>query len=188
MSRDPLQLGFLPTAVRVAEGPSEQVFEAMVEANAVARAEAAAEAAQERTDTAVRAELAALVDQTIEAVHAERETVESTIAESATKIALQIAQVVLRTELDEGRYELERVVRECLAKGTKGRGECQVFVCQPDFDRLQTMRLRSKTELLVDPSLKPGEVRVESPQGLVVRDPDAVLDRITEALQEALRS
>ncbi|QDU70028.1 FliH/SctL family protein [Engelhardtia mirabilis] len=187
-SLERLPLGLAPSGVRVRQISYERALEALTEERAQARADAAASEARSRTDAEVRAELTASVDAVIEATLAEREQVENAITESAVAIALEIARQVLRTELEAGRYELEGVVRECLARGTQGRGACQVYVCPSDHERLKDMRLRAATELLVDPGLAAGEVRVESPQGLVVRDPLSVLERITEALGEALRS
>lgn len=187
-SPEPLALGFTPTRVGVRQLPYQEALEALTEERAQARVEAARASAQSETDASVRAELTETVNCVIDAMHAERELVESSITETAVTIALEIARQILRVELEEGRYELQTVVRECLAKGTRGRGACQVHVSPTDYERLQDMRLRAATELLADPGLSLGEVRVESPQGLVVRDPESVLERITEALAETQRS
>lgn len=186
LSPEPLRLGGVPTDVRVAAVPFEAALEAVWERRAAARAQAAADDARASTEAELLGRLSAAVDAAVAAVEAEREAVETSLTEAAVSIGLEIARHVVRTELDEGRHELESVVRECLAKGTRGRGACQVYTCAEDHARLQDMRLRAATELLVDPSLAPGEIRVESPQGLVVRDPESVIERVAEALRESV--
>jgi flagellar biosynthesis/type III secretory pathway protein FliH len=101
-------------------------------------------------------------------------------------LGIEVARSILRVELPRERYDLEPVIRECLALGTEGRGAAEVHLNPADAERLADIPLRSGTRLVPDAGVGRAEVRVESPLGVVVREPDACLARAREALLEEL--
>jgi flagellar biosynthesis/type III secretory pathway protein FliH len=97
---------------------------------------------------------------------------------TAAELALEIARTLLRTELARGNYDLERLVRETLGEASVGRSPCVVHLHPADHARLADLRFRSGTRLEPDEGVSRGDVHVETPPGLLVRDVDGALDAI----------
>jgi flagellar biosynthesis/type III secretory pathway protein FliH len=90
----------------------------------------------------------------------------------------------VRAEVDAGRYDIEKIVREALQVSGAGRSECVVHLHAEDMKRLSGIAFRSATRLEADPEISRGDVHVSTPRGVVVRDLDAALASIGERLRE----
>lgn len=108
------------------------------------------------------------------------------LARTAAELALEIARTLLRTELARGNYDLERIVRETLSEASVGRSACVVHLHPADHARLADVRFRSGTRLEPDEGVARGDVHVETPLGLLVRDLDGTIEAIGKRLQEEL--
>lgn len=168
----------LPTALRVVE-PAEVRARAEAEARAHARGLAEGEArfvagAMTRIDAAV------------EELRVAREASDRAVVEDTTRLALAIAREIVRTEIDAGRYDIQRIVREALAASGAGRAACVVHLNPIDVERLAGVPFRSATRLESDPEVSPGDVHVSTQRGTLVRDVDAALATLAERFQEEL--
>ncbi len=110
------------------------------------------------------------------------------LVETAVQLALEISQELVRKELGEGNYDLPAIVREVLASASSSSNSMILRVNPEDVDALSSIRFRSGTEVQGDPSVRRGDVQLETDQGLLVRDMDNCLSSIRERLQEAFRS
>ena len=105
----------------------------------------------------------------------QRERLHAEIARSAADLIVEIARRVLRRELDEGRYDIEAIARETLARSGAGREGCVVHLSQQDYEELQGIPFRAGTRLEADPTLGPGDIHVSTRQGLLLREIDEIL-------------
>lgn len=104
--------------------------------------------------------------------------------EEAVRLSLEIARHLLRSELQAGRYDLERIVRETLHASGVGRGSCVVHLNPADVEKLAHVAFRSGTKIEADPEVSCGDVHVSNEHGLLVRDIDECLESIGERLRE----
>jgi hypothetical protein len=88
---------------------------------AAARAEGVAEGERRALEAAAGALARAAA-----AVDARAEAESARLAESAVALAVEIARFLLKSEIDAGHYDLERIVRETLSYSGVGRGRCVV--------------------------------------------------------------
>jgi len=114
------------------------------------------------------------------------EEARAALARTASELAVEIARVLLRVEIARENYDLEKLVRESLAESGVGRGACVVHLHPADHARLASVRFRSGTTLAPDEGVARGDVHVETPLGLLVRDVDGALEIIGRRLQEAV--
>jgi len=114
------------------------------------------------------------------------EEARASLARTATELAIEIARVLLRREIAQGSYDLERIVRETLSEAAVGRGPCVVHLNPEDHARLVGARFRSGTRLEADEGVSRGDVHVETSVGLLARDVDAALEAIGTRLREEL--
>lgn len=105
------------------------------------------------------------------------------LARDATRLAVEIARVLLRAEIDAGRYDLERIVRETLQASGIGRGACVLHLNPIDAARLKDVVLRAGTTVESDPEVPAGDVHVTTQRGLLVRDVEQALASIAERLE-----
>jgi flagellar biosynthesis/type III secretory pathway protein FliH len=124
------------------------------------------------------------LDETVAELLRAREETDRAVAEDSAKLALMIAREIVRTEVDAGRYDIERIVREALQVSGAGRAECVVHLHADDLERLAGVAFRSATRLEADPEVTRGDVHVSTPRGVVVRDLDAALAAVLERLKE----
>jgi flagellar biosynthesis/type III secretory pathway protein FliH len=110
----------------------------------------------------------------------------SELAASSVRLALAIAQELLRCEIEQGRYDLEGLVRGALERAGPSPGPCILHVHPEDAQRLSAARFRPGLSIESDSSLGRGSFHLSTPQGLLVRDLRESLDAVGEALQEAL--
>lgn len=121
-------------------------------------------------------------DQVAERVDAASEQAQAELASSAIELALEIAKSIVAIEVDAGRYDIEKIVRESLAWSEVGRGQCIVHLHPEDFARLQGASFRAGTELEADTGVARGSVHVTTPRGLLVRELDEVFEAIRDNL------
>lgn len=131
--------------------------------------------------------LAAALERATAALEASAGEAQQELPRFAVDLALGIAQEILRKELDAGQYDIEGIVRSTLAVADTGRSPCTIHLHPEDLEALDPNRFRSNTRFESDPDIARGDVHVNTPQGLLVRDVDAILSRIREELTEANR-
>ncbi|HPF12714.1 MAG: hypothetical protein H6830_09605 [Planctomycetes bacterium] len=102
----------------------------------------------------------------------------------AVELSVEIARQLIQVEIAAENYDLERIIRSSLSHAGMGRGAAVVHVSPEDFERLAHVAFREGTEVAADSKLRSGDVQVESPQGLLVREVDACLETIREQLLE----
>jgi flagellar assembly protein FliH len=171
-----ISLPELPTAVRVIAASE---LAASNEAEKRGYARGSAEGESRATGAAVRR-----LDEAVAALVRAREESDRAVAEDSVKLALVIARELVRREVDAGRHDIERIVREALQVSGAGRAECVVHLHAEDLKRLSGVAFRSATRLEADPEIARGDVHVSTPRGIVVRDLDAALASVAERLKE----
>lgn len=171
-----------PVGARLCPGGLGEVSERVLDQRlAEAHARGFEEGVASSTETAARALTGALerFDQFIERSGTE-------VAAFAAELAVDIAGYLLRREIDSGVYDIERLVRDTLAASKVGRGHCVVHLAPSDHARLHGVPFRIGTELVPDPDIEPGNVQVETPQGLLVHDREEALASIRQELLDHL--
>ena len=111
-----------------------------------------------------------------------REEVQAQAGPAAVRLALTIAERILRRELAARGYDLEAIVREVLSAADAQRSDCVVRLHPDDVEAGAELGLRSGTRIEADPGLRAGDVQVETPHGLLVRDVDELWSNIEERL------
>ncbi|MEZ5973439.1 MAG: FliH/SctL family protein [Planctomycetota bacterium] len=127
---------------------------------------------------------AGILQEAADRLDAAREQALDQLAGTAVELAVEIARQLLQVELQAGNYDLERIVRSSLSHSGLGRGNAVVHVSPEDMDRLAHVTFRKGTEIEADAKLSMGDVHVQSPRGLLVREVDACLETIREQLLE----
>jgi len=172
LSREPQRLALpaAPRSVTLCRGGAGSFWEKRI-------AQARAEGERAASTRAARAlELAAA------RLDAAREEAEAALARNAVALAVEIARTLVRKELVAGTHNIESMVREALAASGAGRGPCTVHLNPADIAQLQDVRLRAGTELEPDDAVARGDVHVETPHGLLVRENAEALRAIHERL------
>jgi len=163
-----------PTAARLADGPFEGALDRLVERRVqAARVQGAIEAR-----TALGVDIESAVTRLDEA----RDQAVEQLAHTSIELALEITRNLLRTEIPEGRYDLEAIVREALSVSGVGRGRCTIHINPVDATGLADIQWRAGTELEPDPDVARGSVHITTPQGLLVRDLDDAMVAIRDRL------
>ena len=166
----------------VAATPSQLPFDRLVRQTGEALHEELHNSARDRAHSqAVRRACGALEQAGADLVTA-RETAEGALAADAVHLAVEIARQLLRIEISEQNYGLEEIVRSTLAASEIKRGRCVVRLHPNDVAALEGVTFRDETEIAADPEIAPGTVVLETPKGLLVREPEAVLEDIREQL------
>ncbi len=136
---------------------------------------------EEATANAAKA-LSMAVDRLDEA----RERAEEALSADAVSLGVEIARQILKIEIDASNYGLEKIVRATLAASEVKRGHCIVHVHPKDAVMLESVVFRDETVVSADGDIPRGTVQVETPRGLLVREPNAALEEIREQLLEDL--
>ena len=136
---------------------------------------------EEATRTAARA-----LEAAAEALDAAREQAVAALSGDAVSLAVEIARQILKVEITASNYDLEQIVRATLAASGVKRGHCVVHVHPEDAAMLDGVVFREETVLQPDTDVARGTVHVETPRGLLVREPAAALEEIREQLLEDL--
>lgn len=183
MSPERLALDSQPCAARISQAASlEAVLDARVaDLCSAARAEGRSEALAQRL-----ARTADGLDRASAVLAAAQDAALAEVGRLAIKLATEIARKILRSELPGRGYDIEGMVRETLATAKVGRGACVVHLHPDDVAALADRSFRTNTKLESDPDLALGDVHVETPQGLLVRDTEELLASIEESLLESL--
>lgn len=172
----------LSSALPVTASASQLSFEGLVRQTSESLHEELRTSARDVAHTeAVRRACGAL-EQAGEDLTVAREAAESALASDAVHLAVEIARQLLRIEIDEQNYGLEEIVRSTLAASEIKRGRCVVRLHPEDVAALEGVTFRDETEIAADPEVAPGTVVLETPKGLLVREPEAVLEDIREQL------
>ena len=120
----------------------------------------------------------------IEALETQREACLADVASGAVELGLGIARSLVRSELANDRHDIEAIVRDVLAATTDGRTTTRIRVSEDDAERLKGVNFRAATEVIADESVSTGSARVETSQGVLVRDVDESLRAISARLTE----
>ena len=118
----------------------------------------------------------------IEALETQRENCVADVASAAVELGLGIARSLVRSELANDRHDIEAIVRDVLSATTDSRTTTTIRVSEGDAARLKEVTFRAATEVLADESVSTGSARVETPQGVLVRDIDESLRAISARL------
>ncbi len=118
----------------------------------------------------------------VEALESQRESCIADVASAAVELGLGIARSLVRSELANGQHDIEAIVREVLSATADSRTTTVIRVSESDALRLNEVTFRAATEVLADESVSTGSVRVETPQGVLVRDIDESLRAINTRL------
>ncbi len=113
-----------------------------------------------------------------------REDAEEGLASNAINLAVEIARQVLKVQISSGDFGLEKIVRSTLSASEIKHGHCAVHLHPTDAESLKDVVFRGETIIVPDTDIPRGSVQLETPRGLLVRDPNAALDEICEQLLE----
>ena len=150
------------------------------------RLDAAADAASERAVQDALATAGAALAESVTKLDSARERAEDALPSDAVNLAVEIARQLLKVEIRAENYDLEMIVRATLAASDIKRGKCVVRVHPDDAKLLKTVDFRDETEVCIGNAISRGTVHVETPRGLLVREPNAALEEIREQLLEDL--
>jgi len=175
-----VDLQSMPQAIALsAEALPELEARLSSETKTAAYEEGARDAIERATQEAVGA-----LHQAVERVDASREQALDQLSVSAVELAVEIARQIIQVEVRAENYDLERIIRTSLSHSGMGRGSADVHVSSADFDRLSNVTFRKGTQILPNPQLSDGDVHIDSPNGLLVREIDVCLDNVREQLLE----
>jgi flagellar biosynthesis/type III secretory pathway protein FliH len=184
LSSEHLSTSRPPTSARLVEAGLETWLDAELEARETTAHRRGEEAGRESANaTSARA-----LDAAAERLDAARAEAAAGLAGAAVELAVAIARELVLVEVDAGRYDLERLVRDSLAVADVGRAECVVHLNPVDVEALADVRFRSGTRLEPDGEVPRGHVHVSTPHGLLVRDLDSAIESVRERILEELRS
>ena len=172
-------------AVRVIASPDAPAGDGSPAADAQAPAEQAQ--AQVQAREAELAQAVAAVQAAASELAGLRERIVAEAEGQLVELALEIARRVLMQEVRAGRHEIDPIVREVLAR-VPGRGEVTVRLNPDDLARSELAAGDGQAVFQADPSVRPGECRVETAEGAVVSEIEAGLGEIADGLREAAAS
>jgi flagellar biosynthesis/type III secretory pathway protein FliH len=118
---------------------------------------------------------ARLLELAAERLEQERTRLHDEVAESGAHLVVEITRRILRKELEEGRYDIEAILRETLARSGVDREGCVVHLSPNDHARLEGVPFRAGTRLEPDPMVSRGDLQISTRQGLFVREIDEIL-------------
>lgn len=154
--------------------------------------DAQARAALEQAQAELEARRAQLAQATaaVQAAAAElanlRERILAEAEEQLVELAVEIARRVIMQEIGAGRHEIDPIVREALAR-VSARDDVIVRLNPDDLARSELAAQTGDGPVAFrgDPSIPPGECRLETPEGSVVSEIETHLGEIAENLREA---
>lgn len=111
---------------------------------------------------------------------------EEALSSDAVALGVEIARQILKVQIASGDYGLEQIVRSTLSASEIKRGRCLVHLHPADAETLRDVVFRGETQVLADGNIARGTVLLETPRGLLVRDPSTALEEIREQLLEDL--
>ena len=122
----------------------------------------------------------------LEKLETERSAAAARMATDAVELAIEIARVLVRREIDSGHHDIEKIVRETLAVSGVGRGSCVVHLNPADAERVKRVPFRAGTQIESDHEVVRGDVHVTTPYGVLVRDVDDALESIADRIRQEL--
>jgi flagellar biosynthesis/type III secretory pathway protein FliH len=125
---------------------------------------------------------AALLEAAAERFDVERQELSERAGKVAAELAHEIVRQLLRIDVPKGNYDLETIVREVISQGDTGYGKHVIHLHPDDAARLGDVPFRAGTTIEADPDVRLCDVRLETPQGVLVRQLDACLRDIRERL------
>jgi len=144
------------------------------------------EQAEARGYAAGRAEAlagsSALLESAAERYDIERAELSERAGKVAAELANEIVRQLLRVEVPKGNYDIETIVREVITQGDAGYGQHVIHLHPDDAAQLADVPFRAGTSVEADPDVRRCDVRLETPQGVLVRQLDACLRDIRERL------
>jgi len=118
-----------------------------------------------------------------------KESVIRSAERQIVQLAIDVARKVLMQEIQAGRYEIDPIVQASLAQAP-GRQEVVVHLNPGDFESCRQARQGEQDDLpagvrfVADPSVRPAECLIETPQGTVQSAVEEHLGEIAAALCE----
>lgn len=117
-----------------------------------------------------------------DALDAARAGLADSVAETAAALAVQMLQELLRVELVAQNYDIVEIVRSTIREAGNTPGAMIIHVHPEDAAALSDTPLRTGTQVQADPTIRRGDVHLETPQGLLVRELDECVASIRERI------
>lgn len=134
-----------------------------------------------------RDDAAALLGSAAESLDAKADALTNEAARTSLELGLVIARELVLRKVLAGEHDIEGIVRSALAASGSGRGPCVIHLNPADAAALADIDFRAGTRVESDPGVRPGDVQVETPMGLMVRELDESLRDLGTRLREELR-
>ena len=173
-----MRLPAAPSDATLCDAPLDALFDAVLTQRAAA--ERAAGVAEGEGRTLARA--AKALDSATESLERAREEAAAALARDAVQLAVEIARILVRSEIAAGCHNLEAMVRDALAASGVGRASCVVHLNPLDAAALASVKFRAGTAIESDDSVARGDVHVSTPHGLLVREIPETLRAIHDRL------
>lgn len=141
------------------------------------------EAARAEGHAEALAELGSTLSSAIEALELDRKSCLSDLTSASVELGLGIARSLVRSELSSEHHDIEAIVRDVLTATPDARTTTTIRVSERDAERLKSISFRAATVVVADESVSTGSVRVETRQGVLVRDIDESLRAISARLK-----
>lgn len=122
------------------------------------------------------------------ALDAAREGLADSLAETAAALAVQMLQELLRVELVAQNYDIVEIVRSTIREAGNSPGAMIIHVHPEDAAALAETPLRTGTQVQADPTIRRGDVHLQTPQGLLVRELDDCVASIRERIMAEVTS
>ena len=167
-----------PSNARVASGELDAALERLIRRRC--------DAAHAEGELRARNSAAGALEAACAQLERAREEAAAALARQSVELAVEIAGVLVRREIEAGRHALETIVRESLAASGVGRGACVVHLNPSDATMLAEVRFRAGTTIEADDAIPRGDVHVSTPHGLLVRETAEALRSIHDRLLGAL--
>ena len=165
---------------------NERSLEELAAATLGASQDAATEIARKEGHDDAVAHAARALEAAASRLDAAREDAEKALAGNAIDLAVEIARQILKVQISAGDFALEQIVRSTLSASEIKKGHCAVRLHPKDAESLKDVAFRDETVIVADGDIPRGSVQLETPRGLLVRDPNAALEEIREQLLEEL--
>lgn len=110
-------------------------------------------------------------------------------SKAVATLSVEIASKILAKKIDEGDYEIEKIVEQILLNAPVKR-DLKIKVNPGDHEKLNSLMQEKQglfrgVEFVSDNNIRPAECILESPKGVVNSLIDEQLDKICKALQRA---
>lgn len=167
-----------PAAVRAVDG-------SVGVAALVRRAQAASDRRVEEARAAAledaRREVAAEVAELVRGCHAEVDALKESLLDNAIELGAVLAEAAVHRSF-AGELDLAPTVQACFARSGAEAGTCRVRVHPDAVASLERAGITERVEVVADLDLTRGEVRLDTPVGTLVHDPNEALAQVRDAL------